>query len=136
MGLLRLCEDGEVMGLYNFKKRFAPFVLDGSKTHTIRAKRRYPSEPGETLYLYTGLRQKGAQKLREAECVRVEDIRVTERQDVFIDNQQLDRDECDALAYRDGFRERGVQGAFALMMEFWEGRLPFRGDIIHWKVTR
>ncbi len=52
------------MGLYNFKARFVPFVLDGSKTHTIRAKRRYPAKPGDTLYLYTGLRELVAMKKR------------------------------------------------------------------------
>lgn len=48
------------MGLYNFQKRFVPFILSGAKTHTIRALRAHPDKPGDTLHLYTGLRQKGA----------------------------------------------------------------------------
>ena len=51
------------MGLYNFQARFVPFILNGAKTHTIRAIRTNPDKPGNTLHLYTGLRQKGARLL-------------------------------------------------------------------------
>lgn len=46
------------MALLNFKKRFAPLVESGTKTHTIRAWRKHPIREGEMLHLYTGLRQK------------------------------------------------------------------------------
>jgi hypothetical protein len=49
---------------------------------------------------------------------------------------QLDADERNSLAWRDGFRSRGHDEAFAEMMEFWAGRLPFRGHIIHWRYTK
>ena len=49
------------MGLYNFRERFAPFILSGKKTHTIRAVRIHPDKPGNILYLYTGLRTKKGQ---------------------------------------------------------------------------
>ena len=45
------------MALYNFKRQFVPMVLSGEKTHTIRATRARATKVGETLYLYTGLRQ-------------------------------------------------------------------------------
>jgi hypothetical protein len=126
------------MGLYNFKAQFVPFILDGTKTHTIRAPRRYPSKPGDTLYLYTGLRQKGARRLMLATCVRVERIDIIaigpgKPARVFVEHERLSRDECDQLAYRDGFRDSGGRGSFAQMMQFWEGRLPFTGQIIHWR---
>ena len=49
------------MGLYNFKPQFVPFILNGTKAHTIRAIRKdgLVDEPGDTMFLYTGLRQRG-----------------------------------------------------------------------------
>jgi hypothetical protein len=121
------------VGLYNFKKRFAPFVLDGTKRHTIRAKRKHPDKVGDMIHRYTGLRTKHTKLLGRSECVRVEEIRVSASQQVFIDGVELNADEKNALAFCDGFRSRGVEHAFEEMMEFWEGRLPFVGDLIHWK---
>ena len=119
------------MGLYNFQKRFARFVRDGSKRHTIRAKRKHPDKPGDTLHLYTGLRTKNAELLGRAICVRVEDIRIDQNCGVLVDGERLRLSERNALAFCDGFRSRGVDHAFEEMMEFWNGRLPFSGDIIH-----
>ena len=64
------------MGLYNFKAQFVPFIKAGSKKHTIRAARRYPAKPGETLHLYTGLRTKKAKLIKRVECVKVEQIKI------------------------------------------------------------
>jgi hypothetical protein len=121
------------MGLYNFKKRFAPYVRDGSKRHTIRAKRKHPDKPGDTVHLYTGLRTKHTELLGRSICVRVEDIRITIDRQIYIDGVLLSDSEKNALAFCDGFRSRGVAHAFDEMMEFWEGRsFPFIGDVIHW----
>ena len=125
------------MGLYNFKKQFAPFILEGSKTHTIRAMRAHPEKPGNMLHLYTGLRQKGATLLFRAPCVKVEEIEIEEIAEILqvpvhvvrVDGESLDRGECEALARRDGFRD------FTEMMKFWDGRLPFKGHIIHWNYS-
>jgi hypothetical protein len=114
------------MGLYNFQKRFVPKILAGEKTHTIRAIRANPDKPGNTLHLYTGLRQKGAKLLMRVPCVKVEDILITPGHVVRIGGEYLAGDECEALARRDGF------DSFAEMMQFWDGRLPFQGQIIHW----
>lgn len=125
------------MGLYNFQKRFVPFVESGSKTHTIRAERKIAPKVGETLHLYTGLRQKGARLIMRVPCTRVERIdisligngKVKWLIDVSIDGVPLDFTEKQQLAQRDGFKD------FADMMTFWEGRLPFAGHIIHWKAV-
>ena len=63
------------MGLYNFQPRFAPRIRAWdadpesplAKAHTIRAPRKGGREdkPGDTMYLYTGLRQKGAARIIE-----------------------------------------------------------------------
>jgi hypothetical protein len=117
------------MGLYNFKTRFAPRILDGSKTHTIRPLRAIPDKPGKTLHLYTGLRTKSARLLMRVECVKIEKIEIGERHDVRIEGLYLDEDEREAFARRDGFEN------FDEMMKFWEGRLPFEGQIVHWKAA-
>ena len=151
------------MGLYNFKSQFVPFILDGSKTHTIRAPRKNLAKPGETLHLYTGLRQPGAELLMRAPCIRVESIVIWVDGAVFIGPVgpmnpyllhnpsraslvRLDDHERDLLAWRDGFRvpllgrapnrTPGSGGHFNLMMKFWDGRLPFAGHIIHWDYAK
>jgi hypothetical protein len=115
------------MGLYNFQARFVPFILSGAKTHTIRAIRANPDKPGNTLHLYTGLRQKGARLLMRAPCVKVEEVEIDANHFIKIDGEELSTDEYEALAVRDGF------SSFHGMMEFWDGRLPFKGHIIHWR---
>lgn len=128
------------MGLYNFKKQFVPFIKSGEKKHTIRVIRKNPDKPGNTLYLYTGLRTKKAKLLKRVECVKVEEIVIscspailpgeTDQFFVAIDGTGLGADEREQLARRDGFSN------FSEMMKFWttpKNRLPFTGHIIHWK---
>lgn len=122
------------MGLYNFQSRFVPKILSGEKTHTIRATRANPDKPGNTMHLYTGLRRKGAKLLMRTQCVRVEEIEIKDgaffdenHASVSINGVKLDRSEREELARRDGFDD------FEQMIQFWRGRLPFHGHIIHWK---
>ena len=118
------------MGLYNFKKRFVPYILAGTKTHTIRSLRANPDKPGNTLHLYTGLRQKGARLLMRVPCVKVEEITVAADGAVVIEGVQLSDGERDDFARRDGFPEGWPE-----MYAFWSTthRLPFEGQIIHWR---
>lgn len=123
------------MGLYNFQARFVPKILSGEKQHTIRAVRANPDKPGNILHLYVGLRQKGARLLMRVPCVKVEEIEIKDgaffdenHASVTIDGQRLGRDERESLAVRDGFQ------SFEEMIQFWRGRLPFRGHIIHWRL--
>lgn len=115
------------MGLYGFKAQFVPHILNGSKTHTIRAKRKYPDKAGNKLHLYVGLRQPNARCLMRPICTKVEEIEISTRKNVTIDGIMLTCDELEQLARRDGFESH------ARMMMFWEGRLPFKGHIIHWR---
>jgi hypothetical protein len=122
------------VGLYNFQQRFVPKILSGEKQHTIRAIRTNPDKPGNILHLYTGLRQKGARLLMRVPCVKVEEIEIRDgafgdenHAAVAIDGTSLDRSEREALAVRDG------SASFEEMIQFWRGRLPFRGHIIHWR---
>jgi len=118
--------------LLGFKTRFAPFILDGRKQHTIRATRKIRVRVGETCHCYTGLRQKGAKLLGRWPCVKIEDIHIARGArglSILIDGELLDADEREALARRDGF------ASLDEMAQFWEGRLPFAGTVIHWRWT-
>ena len=115
------------MPLLNFKAQFADPIRKGIKAHTIRAKRKIPVKPGDILYLYCGLRHSGAYRIlpEPVKCTKVEPISINVG--VMIDGHMLDDDECESLALADGFDN------FYAMMDFWNGRLPFEGNIIHWK---
>lgn len=125
------------MPLFGFKKQFVPFILDGSKQHTIRAARKYPTTVGDTCHLYTGLRQKGAHLLGRVPCVMVEEIQI-ERARIWVDSIELMLDEKRQLAYCDGFRDPdGLH--FDAMLAFWannHGDAPFHGQIIHWEWSK
>ncbi len=133
--------------LLGFKARFAPFIEDGSKTHTIRATRKVAPRVGEVCHCYTGLRQKGARLLGRWPCVKVQDIIIEWLAVEFgmsilitIDGVELDDAEANALAFADGFRSRGVRDALGEMQSYWHrlhgaDAFPFHGQIIHWRHT-
>lgn len=123
------------MAAYNFQKRFVGPIRAGTKHHTIRADRvdgRVP-KVGEPLALYCGMRTKQCFKILDENplCTRVEPIRIEYgealRFVIIVDGCILDRGERERLAQADGFKD------FDKMMEFWRGRLPFEGNIIHWR---
>lgn len=101
------------MGIYNFQPRFVPLIESGAKTHTIRANRLHADVPGNTLHLYTGLRQRGARLIMRTRCTDVQSIVITGREHVYVDEVKLSADECEVLARLDGFDN------FADMMAFW-----------------
>ena len=121
------------MAAYSFQRRFVEPIQAGTKAHTIRGDRKDGRVPkvGEPLYLFCGMRTKGCFRiLPEAPpCTRVERISIYYAHGpcVFVEAGELDKTECERLAVADGF------DSFAEMMTFWEGRLPFTGNIIHWR---
>lgn len=128
------------MGLYNFKQRFAPFITSGKKRHTIRATRKHRDVVGNIAHLYTGLRTKNTQLLGRFPVVRVEAIEIVSgcsadpechcSAKVLIAGVELDKQETEKLARLDGFK------SFREMKQFWRGRVPFAGEIVHWKFTK
>lgn len=137
--------------LLGFKSQFVPFILDGTKTHTIRATRKTPPRVGEICHCYTGLRTKACRLLGRWPCVKVEEIRLefwpaTMR--IRIGGTLLADDEAIAFAERDGFRPVGQLSALFAMNNFWwrehrwrehkmtEPAQVFDGQVIHWKHSK
>lgn len=120
------------MPAYSFQKQFVSFVESGEKTHTIRGKRKNRPQPGQTFYAYYAMRTKQCRKLLQSTITKVLDIIIDEdihgARYITVEGCTLSPDECETLARRYGFED------FTTMMLFWpEERLPFEGDIIHWK---
>jgi hypothetical protein len=137
------------MPAYSFQERFIPFLLDGSKDHTVRAERTGRSRharPGDRIYLYYGMRTKWCRKIGEAICSAVRRIRITEDDVIVYDQNIADQPinrtlhQLNVFAWSDGFRPEGStadhpSGAFTLMLRFWKQthQLPFTGVVIYWK---
>jgi hypothetical protein len=58
------------MPAYSFKERFVPMVLDGSKPHTVRSRRKYPAKVGDPVSLFYGMRTKWCRRLRDEKCLK------------------------------------------------------------------
>lgn len=126
--------------LLGFKEQFAPFVEEGSKTHTIRAKRKRRPRVGETCHCYVNPRKKSMRLLGRFECIRVEDLRI--ETDFYettirlcINGEYLSWDETEEFLWRDGFRGTHMSACLQALA-FWAKKLavgPMFSDIIHWK---
>lgn len=64
------------MPAYNFQKQFVPKILDGTKVHTVRRRRKRPTVMGDRLLLYTGMRTKECECIAVTTCVKVEHIEI------------------------------------------------------------
>jgi hypothetical protein len=125
------------MAAYSFNRQFVAPIQAGTKRHTIRGDRKDGRIPrkGEPLYLFCGMRTKNCFRILPTPplCKRVQRIHISDDFDgavlpkVTVDDEVLDRSECEMLAQADGFPN------FIAMMRFWRGNLPFDGNIIHWK---
>lgn len=93
--------------MLGFKRRFCPYVWEGSKTHTIRLKRVLRPTPGETVRAYADSRQKTMALLGSWECTKVEQIEIDRYANIRVDGLQLDTTERELLCWRDGFRPKG-----------------------------
>ncbi|MEE9356892.1 ASCH domain-containing protein [Candidatus Vondammii sp. HM_W22] len=115
------------MPALNFKKQFAPGVRDHSKRQTIRVMRKHPIRTGDTLYLYTGMRTSGCEKLGEAAAKTVTTIYI-DSDVVNVDCETLHPYQVAELARADGFA--GI-AEFKAFFRDTHG-LPFTGQLIKW----
>jgi len=66
------------IAVYNFLPVWAPLVKSGMKPHTIRRRRKNPTEKGDWLKHFVGLRTKACELLYEQECAAVTPIEFLE----------------------------------------------------------
>jgi len=117
------------MPAYNFKAQFADDVENGRKRQTIRPKRKRKTKPGETLFLYTGMRTKKCRKLCEVVCESVTPIKIYSGLRIRVGNGWLSSIAgVGDLALSDGFKNVNE------FYEFFEKQygLPFEGELIKW----
>ena len=121
------------MPALNFQARFAQLVKSGKKCQTIRKRRRdgRDPKPGDTLYLYTGMRTKRCRKLREAICTSVGPVEINGPAfgGLLIGSLMGSDVKPDTFAKRDGFKN------FEEMVEWFDKvyGLPFEGLVIRWE---
>lgn len=133
------------MPLLNFQGRFVDPIENDLKHHTLRNFRKYPIHPGDTLYLYTGLRTANSRKLGEAKCIEVRHV-IIKKDSIALRMQltlaedgenvnthyKVDRfftiDELNAFAISDGFSDWND------MKKWWTTThgLPWNGQMIKW----
>jgi hypothetical protein len=92
------------MPALNFKPQFVDPIREGRKKHTIRSNRKVPIKVGDQLFLYCGLRQKGAYRIlpKPSTCNLVERISIEDLEElgyrITINGYVLAPDECEQLA--------------------------------------
>jgi len=119
------------MPAYNFKKEFADQVESGSKTQTIRKKRKRPTVVGDKIFLYTGMRTKECRPLGEGEVFAVDEFTLFNHMKYRIGNEV-----CVAVYPENGMRLAQDDGfeTWEEFVTFFDSTygLPFEGEIIHW----
>lgn len=116
------------MVAFSFSKQFADDVESGRKLQTIREKAR--AKAGDKLQLYTGMRTRCCRKLRDAICIGVSSVLITQDGPIFAERGWFPKDK-DAFARRDGFKD------YASMYGFFHKEYnvsAFSGFIIMWSV--
>lgn len=92
------------MPAYNFKAQFADPILAGEKSTTIRPRRKHPTQAGDTLYLYTGLRTKSAKRIGAYRCIGVKPVIIDPGLKImFVDGLACTNGVVSTIARADGF---------------------------------
>lgn len=128
----------------NFKHEFVELIDGGEKRRTIRQVRKSGNpEPGKPLQLFTGMRTKACEKIRDATCTRVRPVEI-DHMGITLNGRKLYAG--DSPAYQGGPNAEEYDGdfaradgfdSFANMVEFFETQygLPFKGQLIEWTLS-
>lgn len=134
------------MPALNSKKQFVPKILSKEKRQTIRAFRKdgRDPKPGDTLYLYCGMRTKQCKKLLEVTCKSVQKIRIEANRfritNIFLEiyrppiysyRYSLNWGSISDLAIKDGFDNTTEFFEFFNKYHHVE-TTPFEGLLIKW----
>ena len=119
------------MTAINFQKRFKPMILNGSKTHTIRRRRKHTIKSGDQLQLYTGMRTKQCELIKETKCTDVIPIIITPNTGIVsIDRFILSDKALEEFAISDGFPS--VQEFFEFFRIYPMYILLLEMEVIYW----
>ena len=122
------------MPAYNFQPQFVKMILDKRKLHTIRKPRKNPTEAGDWIYMYTGLRTKQSKKFAQSICVDVMPIIIYSYSGFVRKNQVLlEDDEIIALSHNDGFSD--PRDFFDFFIRFYKVN-ELHLELIEWDVDR
>jgi hypothetical protein len=118
------------MPALNFQKRFAAEVEAGSKRQSIREKLRF--RIGDTVHLFTGMRQRGCVRLGMGTVVDIASVRIVNSlgwDRLFLEGKQLSSQPARVFALADGFN------GFEEMAKWFRDThgLPFDGFLIRWE---
>jgi len=114
------------------------------KRQTIRAVRKVPIKPGDTLHLFTGMRTKGCRKIGEVTCRSLHEITIDHMHGKRLSEDAMPTMDWDGgwigLYYEDPARferELAKRDGFANAREMydWFERthgLPFHGVVVRW----
>jgi hypothetical protein len=120
------------MPLYGVQKQFVPMILDGSKPHTIRRRRKRPTKVGDVLYLYTGLRTKQCKFVLETTCTKIVPIVIYPNLGrVVLDGRMLPLDEVLKFAIKDGFANQ--MDFFKFFERYPTEVLEREMEVIYWR---
>ncbi len=116
------------MPALNFQERFADPVETNAKRQTIRRVWKRPIKPGDTLYLYRGMRTKRCRRLRVETCLDVQPIMLHVGHHVLMTGEYGGVDTLDRFARKDGF------DSWPEMRDWFKKKygLPFEGVLITW----
>lgn len=109
------------MPSFNFKPEFVPDILANKKGGTIRMTQR--CKPGQTMFLFTGMRTKKCKRIGTKPCVGVMPIQVTESRFLLLNGVYLGLQDSNDFAKADGFRDLDA------FFKFFENQygLPYSG---------
>lgn len=131
------------MVVLNFKAQFADDVEVERKRRSIRAPRKdgRDPKPGDKLQLYTGMRQAGCRKLRDAVCWRVRPVEI-DYTGITLAGKRLYAGDAPAYqgspdpeAYDGDFARADGFNGFPDMADWFAAQhgLPFSGLLIEWR---
>ena len=120
------------MPAYNFQSQFVPMILDGSKIHTIRKRRRHPTKEGDLLWLYTGMRTKKCRLIIDTNCKKIAPIVIyPDLGQVRLEGRLLPLNEMMHFAVRDGFAN--YMEFFAFFRRYPQEVLEREMEVIYWR---
>lgn len=132
------------MVAYSFHRRFAPRIVAGTKTQTIRADRRRHARPGEMVQLFSGMRTRFCTKIvPDPLCIGADPLALRFDAEGRIVSAAIDGvpvADLPAFAMADGF------DSVDDMADFWRRthglaansgcHFIFRGVLIRWAPVR